>query len=349
MTAATSSQEVRPRSGGAGPAWTLVFLAPFIAEVLSGATKVSVIFVLIPEMMVWGCGALLIRELVRRWGGGWPSLLSLGLALSIAEEFIIQQTSVAPLPFPGVLAHYGRVWGVNWIYFLFMLGFESVWVVLVPVGVTELIFAERGKRLWLRTRGMVIATVVFLLGARIAWYAWVKRARPMILHVPEYHPPLATIVAGFGGIALLAALAWAMRSCGTSAVASRWTPPAWLVLLAVLVLGFPWYGLMGFVFTPKQPHVDFWVPMAAGVAWAILAMAVLGTWAASAQWSDLHRWAMTFAATLVCMGAGFLGSSTWLRVDLIGKIVLNLAAVAGFAILLRKLLPQKAGVAETQS
>ena len=85
-----------------GPIWTLLILAPVIGEVLSGSTRLSVLFVLIPEIMVWGGGALLCRELVRRWRAGATSLLLLGLALSIAEEFIIQQTSIAPLPFPGV-------------------------------------------------------------------------------------------------------------------------------------------------------------------------------------------------------------------------------------------------------
>ena len=319
--------------GGWKPALTLVFLAPFIAEVLSGATKVSILFVLIPEMMVWGCGALLIRELVRRWGGGWASLLCLGLGLSIAEEFLIQQTSLAPLPFPGALVRYGRAWGVNWIYFLFMLGFESVFVVLVPVRVTEMLFAERRNELWLRTRGMVITSVIFLLGCRIAWYAWIKRARPIVLHAPPYDVPWVTILAGFLAIALLGVGAYAVRGIGTPG-ATRSTPSAWVVGLVVLVLGFPWYALMGFVFTPKQPHVGFGWVLAAGVAWGILGMLVLGHWAASARWTELHQWAAVFSATLVCMIAGYLGSSTWSRVDLIGKIVFNVIAVVGFLMLL---------------
>ncbi len=139
------------------PAFTLVFLAPMIAEVLSGATRMSYIFALIPEMMVWGCGALMIREAVRRWRAGGTSLLLLGLGLSIAEEIIIQQTSLAPLPFPGANPAYGRLWGVNWVYFLFMLGYESVWVVLVPVQVTELIFAKRRDERWLGNRGLIVS------------------------------------------------------------------------------------------------------------------------------------------------------------------------------------------------
>src|SRR5882757_9760446 len=134
------------------PAFTLIVLAPVVAEVLSGATHLSFIFVLIPEIMVWGCGALIARELVRRWHGGWTSMLLLGLGLSIAEEFIIQQTSLAPLPWVSAPA-YGRAWGVNWIFFLFMLGYESVWVVLVPVQLAELIFPKSRKQLWLKKGG----------------------------------------------------------------------------------------------------------------------------------------------------------------------------------------------------
>ena len=144
------------------PIWTLLILSPVIGEVLSGSTRLSFLFVLIPEVMVWGGGALLCRELVRRWRGGAPSLVLLGLALSIAEEFIIQQTSLAPLPFPGANASYGRYLGVNWIYFLFMLGYESVWVVLVPVQVTELSFPRHQFEPWLRPRGMAAVCLAFV-------------------------------------------------------------------------------------------------------------------------------------------------------------------------------------------
>jgi hypothetical protein len=91
-------------------ALTLVVLAPLIGEVLSGATRISFIFVFVPEMMVWGCGTLIIRELVRRWNGGWSSILLLGLGLSIAEEFVIQQTSR-----PASLARHRReLWSPRW-------------------------------------------------------------------------------------------------------------------------------------------------------------------------------------------------------------------------------------------
>lgn len=330
--------EPQPKSTNAGawrPALTLAVLSPLIAEVLSGATKFSVLFALIPEILTWGCGALAIRELVRRWRGGWTSMLLLGLGISVGEEFIIQQTSLAPLPFPGALAHYGRACGVNWIYFLFMLGYESVWVVLVPVQITELIFSARGRQPWLRTRGLIISAILFLLGSRIAWYAWIKRARPIVFHLPPYNPGALTIGAGLLAIALLAFLAYLARRVGTAAPSpSRNAPPAWLMIAIAFALGCPWYILMSFVFRRQPPPIAFQVVLICGILWALLVYWLLGHWIHAARWSGLHAWATAFGATLLCMAAGFLGSNAWSHLDFYGKIVLNVAAVLAFFALL---------------
>jgi hypothetical protein len=42
-----------------------------ISEVLFGATRLSYMFVLVPQIMVWGCCALIIREVVRRQKRSW--------------------------------------------------------------------------------------------------------------------------------------------------------------------------------------------------------------------------------------------------------------------------------------
>src|SRR5580658_6810698 len=338
MSEITKSGTGSPQRGGWRPSLTLAILAPLIAEVLSGATKFSVLFALVPEILVWGCGALVIRELVRRWRGGWTSMLLLGLGLSIAEEFVIQQTSLAPLPFPGALANYGRAWGVNWIYFLFMLGYESVWVVLVPVQVTELLFRSRRHIPWLRNRGLIIAAILFLLGSRIAWYAWIKRARPMIFHLPPYDPGALTIGSGVFAIALLAILAHLVRRVGTgNPHPAHRVPPAWFVVVLSFALGFPFGALMSFVFAPKEPRIAFELVMAGGIAWAVLVYLLLGRLTHSASWSDMHCWALTFGATLFCMATGFSGSSTWKPIDLYGKAALNLLAVIAFFLLLSHL------------
>src|SRR4051794_31160726 len=88
------------------PALTLAFLAPVFAEVLPAATRFSSLFVFPIEMAVWGGGAGMARALVRSRRLGWWSLLRLGRALSVAEELLMQQTSIAPMG--------GRVKGETW-------------------------------------------------------------------------------------------------------------------------------------------------------------------------------------------------------------------------------------------
>src|SRR3954463_7062141 len=98
------------------PALLLVFLAPMFAEVLPGATRFSSIFVFPIEMAVWGGGAVMIRALVRSRGLGWWSLFLLGLALAVAEECLIQQTSLAPLVLRLKGVEWARAYGVNYVY-----------------------------------------------------------------------------------------------------------------------------------------------------------------------------------------------------------------------------------------
>jgi predicted LPLAT superfamily acyltransferase len=94
---------------------------------------------------------------------------------------------------------------------------------------------------------------------------------------------------------------------------------------------------MRFVFAPEEPHVAFGVIMAGGIAWAVLVYLALGRLARFGRWSDMHRWALTFGSTLLCMVAGFSGSSTWKPVDIYGKIALNLLAAIAFFLLLSHL------------
>jgi hypothetical protein len=318
----------------AAPIWTLLLLAPFIAELLSGATRTSVLFVYVPEVMVWGVGALLCRELARRWRAGGTSLLLLGMALSIAEEFIIQQTSLAPLPFPGSHAAYGRVWGVNLVYLLFMLGYESVWVVVVPVQVTELFFPRRAGQPWLRRRGAIAACIVFLVGCRIAWFGWVKQARPR-LHAAPYSPAMGMIALGLAAIVALIAVAWFARGFGRPRPDDRRrTAPPWLGGLTAFVMGAAWFLLIGQNFVP-HPVEPFWLAIAAGSAWAALAFALFVWWSSRPAWSEVHRFAAATGATLGCMAAPYMTIATWPKIDVVGKAIFDVLALIGFVLLAR--------------
>lgn len=314
-----------------GPSFTLMLLAPVIAELLYGALRVSAIFILIPQIMVWGGGALLIRECIRRWRKGWQSMLLMGLALAVAEEWLIQQTSISPLVASGERA-YGRVWGVNWVYFLWALGYESVWVVLVPVQLTELLFPERRDTCWLRTRGFFITGVLFLLGIFVAWYGWTQRARVKIFHMAPYSPSLAYLLIGMA--AVLSLLVGAYKLVASDAgkrSASRSSPAPWLVALVTCALGLPWaaFSLLGWG-RGAFPTAPVPLVLAAGLAWACVAFFLMRRWTSSANWGDAHLFAVVIGGVTACMlgGFGVFAVGGALRIDWIGKTVLNLAAVA---------------------
>ena len=78
------------------PAVGLFFLAPFISEYLLGdfpLTKLGYLLILGP---LYGGGALLIREVVRRSGRGWPTIFMLAFAYAVLEEAFTTQTLFNP-------------------------------------------------------------------------------------------------------------------------------------------------------------------------------------------------------------------------------------------------------------
>ena len=311
------------------PVIALLLLAPIVAEVLYGATRLSAIFVLIPEIGDWGCGALMIRYAARRWRLAWPGMLLLGLALAIAEECIIQQTSLAPLT--GLAqAEYGRMWGVNWVYLIWALGYEAVWVVLVPVQLVDLMFPARREEPWIGRGGFARAVTFFGIAAFLAWYMWTQRARTMIFHMPPYNPPMLYLAAAMAVIVALIVAAHRLRN--RRSISQSPTPRPWFAGLAICLLSIPWCALvmLGYGVAPEIPPA--WV-IAASLVWAIVPLFLMYRWSFTAGWQDVHRYAAVCGAIAGTMLGGYvmfaLGGA--LRMDWIGKIAFNLIAAVWLA------------------
>jgi len=318
------------------PAATLLLLAPLIAEVLFGATRISVIFVLIPEIMVWGCGALLVREAVARWRAGRASMILLGLALAMAEECVIQQTSLAPLV--GAQHVYGRYFGVNWVYLLALLIYECVWVVLVPVEITELIYDRVRGQPWLKVPGLVISGAVFVVGSFIAWFLWTQRARPMVFHVPKYNPPARAIAIALACIMLLVFLAYRLRGFRLARpLATRYALHPSLLGVAGCLLSIPCF-MLTVVAYGGSPNLPPWILLAGGIVYALISLLLVRRWASSADFSELHRFALAFGALIANMSAGFMVLAAGaLMIDWIGKSLLNVIAVVLMVMLGRRI------------
>ena len=309
------------------PAITLALMAPLLAEVLPGATRFGSLFVLPIEMCVWGGGALLIRYAIRLWHLDWMSMLLLALALAIAEECVIQQTSLAPMVIRLKGETYARAFGVNYVYFFWALFYESVFVVFLPIHLVELIFSKRRADVWLSRVGLVIVICPFLLGSVVAWFLWTRIVRLNVFHVPIYQPPLISILvalATIGGLVYFA-IGFGKRKIRHSAEPLA-TPSPWLLGVGAVVCALVLYGLvlLGFGISPTFPP---WLALSIGLIVALAILILLPRWCADQRWKRMHTFAVIFGMMLGMMGAMFLGFVDAAPRDLYFKIVADALAV----------------------
>jgi hypothetical protein len=134
----------------------LAFFSPAIAEILSGSTIITTVFVdplffviaFSGLLLFYGGGVLLIREAAVRWNKSWGSILLLGAAYGIAEEALAVHTFFLPGGSPvGALGGFGRVGGVNTVWAVGLTGFHTVYSIALPILLIELMFPEtRGVR-----------------------------------------------------------------------------------------------------------------------------------------------------------------------------------------------------------
>lgn len=311
-----------------GPALTLVLLAPLCAEVLPGATRLSSIFVLPIEMAIWGGGALLIREARRHLGLGWLHTLFLAFGLVLIEECLVQQTSLAPLVIQIVQGEpYARAFGLNYLYFLWALGYEAAFVVFVPILLTELVFRDRREQAWLRKPGRIVTGVIFVVACLPAWYSWTQIARVKIFHQPPFTPPPVAIALSVLALVALMLMALAPMRRNFQALRRPLAPPSpWVLAVCGFIAATLWYCLVVLAFR-LRPEFPPGIAVAVGLAIAVATLYLLPRYAADARWNDGHRLGIilgTLFGSMCVSFAGFLEGAAPL--DLYGKIVLDLIA-----------------------
>ncbi len=345
MNTSTTEPVVSPSKWQrAAPIITLIFLSPVIADVLFGSIRITTLFVLILVTGFWGCAALIIRDVVRRHHQGWLAILLLGIALAIAEECVIQQTSLAPLIGVDPNRAYGRALGVNWIYLIWALGYESIWAVVLPIQLTELIFPDRRDIPWLGKRGLIISTIILALASFFAWYSWTQILVPQYFPNLDYQVPLSSVLIALAIIVVLVAIA--LRLPSSSIPEQRRTrlkaPSPWQVGLIAFTLGLPWFGLvlLSYGAVTTLPPV---IPAVVGVILAGSSFFLIEAWASSPNWQDAHRLGLILGALLASMlgGSIILTVGGALPIDRIGQLVLNLIAIVLLIYLVRRVQLRK--------
>jgi hypothetical protein len=276
------------------PALTLAVLAPVFGELLSGSSPPLEFFSPVGLLFLvafYGGGAIVVRELAVRWGGTsrsarWAIVLLLGAAYGIVEEGLAVKSFFDPRWMDlGVLGHYGRLAGVNWLWSIELTLFHMLVSIAAPIVITELLFRERRDEPWVGRRGLAAVAAVFMSVAALINVA-----------MTSYRPPLIPYAAA---AAVVGALAFLARRTGRASpgVASARVPTARVVL--AISFGFAFVEWVVLLFVLPALNVPSLIP----IGLALVVAAVAGRWlmrvVASSDRTDMHTLALVSGVLLV--------------------------------------------------
>jgi hypothetical protein len=159
------------------PAFALLLLAPLIAEYLLGSLSFGQLGLFPLMVPMYGGGALLVRELARRYGRGWPTIFALGLAYAVIEEGLATQSLFNPHYLGLHLLRYGFIpaLGIAGPWTVYVVVLHMAWSIAVPIGLVEMLFPRQRHAPWLGRAGLGVTAVMYVLGAGlIALGTWKK-------------------------------------------------------------------------------------------------------------------------------------------------------------------------------
>jgi hypothetical protein len=312
------------------PALGLFLLAPFVGEFLLGNLAIHELYLGIILAPLYGGGALLIRETVRRTGRGWPTIFLLAAAYALIEEGPVDQ-----LLWNDSYAGADLLHGDSFIPALGMsveltqaiLALHTIWSICVPIAIVETLAADRRTTPWLRTPGFVVAAVVYAAGAVLVFFG----------NYSEEH--FIASPAQIGGVVLVIAIlvVFAFRVRQTWPPLPDGAPSPWVVGAAALLGTSAYWGPANLVTAGWYE----WIGVAVWCAVVAAGIVVVSRWSRQNGWGDRHRFALAAGATLTYVWTAFPvrpesgGSET---ADLIGNVVFGLVAVVVLLVAARRLV-----------
>lgn len=270
------------------PAIGLFFLSPLVAEFLLGDFTVAQLPYLVLLAPAYGGAAVVIREVTRRAGRGWPTMVLLALAYGVLEEGLETQSLFNKDYLNAHLLDHGYVpaLGIAIPWTLFVLTLHAVWSMSVPIALVE---EGTGRRTtpWLGNPGLIVFAVLALIGA-VGTFA-VSYGNGHFMASPAR---LIAVVVVAGALVVAAFRVPAARPSlpGTA-------PAPWVVLLLTLA------GGALFEFAPRPPVAIGVTLFAIDV---VVVVAALLVWSRRAGWSGRHRLAAAAGGLLTYAWHSFL-------------------------------------------
>jgi hypothetical protein len=284
----------RPRRRDLRLSLILFLLSPLVGEYLLGNTPITDVASLLLLAPMYGGGALLIREIARRTGRGWPTMILFAAAYALLEEGPIDMMLWNP--------HYGGIdmvaaypgtaipfLGTRGELLQDTLAVHTIWSISVPIAITETL-GDDHTRPWLGRKGLAVVAVVFVLATSLL--SAMQIAQSKFVATPA---ELAWCGAAIAGLVVLGFLAGRRSAPRRDVIAPR----PWLVGAASFAVT-SLYWLRDGLPAPR------WVLVVAACALFAVSAVQLARWSRSRGWDSAHRLALAGGALLTYTWLGFV-------------------------------------------
>lgn len=304
-----------------GPVFGLFLLAPFVGEFLLGNLTVGELGLGMVLAPMYGCGAVLVRELGRRSGGGWPTIALLAVAYALIEEGPVDQ-----LLWNDSYAGHNYLAGDSYLPALGMsveltqniVALHAVWSICVPIAIVETFVPDRRTRPWLGRTGLAVVAVLYVLGAFLVFLG--NYSEEHFIASPAQLVGITVVIVA------LVALAFGLRSRRLPRVAGR-APSPWSVgAFALAATGIYW----GPAVLVTADWYE-WIGVAMWFFVATLGIGLVSRWSRQEGWDQRHGFALAAGATLTYVWTAFPlrpESGGSLTTDLVSNTVFGAAAIA---------------------
>ena len=268
---------------------------------------------------LYGCPALVIREVARRTGMTWVGMISLATALGIVQAGLIDQ-SLFRLSYRGIpdwarwaTPTYVEPMGFSvYLALIFVMG-HVIGSFCAPIAITESLVPGQRSEAWLGPVGLGIATGLYLTAAGLILNDHLVSESAAISLTQTLVTSLIVV-----GLVVLAATVGRRRG----ETLDRWCPPALLLFAVVAVVG-----------VGKENLPPTWPGVAVHAA-LLVAVALAALWfSRSTSWTRLHELAIAAGFVAGLAVTGFTSEPLFGGVTTLEKYGHNTVLAAGLAAL----------------
>ena len=321
------------------PPLALLFSAPLIAEFLLGDFNIRQLAYLGIFVPLYGAVALFVREMVRRTGRGWPTMLLSALVCGLIYEGLVNQTLFNPNFAGAHLLKYGFIpsLGTSFNYAAFILTLHTVWSISTPIALAEGLAGERSREPWLNVPALVVVGLLALLG--LAGTAASTIARYKFVSSPMQYASISVLIliVIYFGFRVIKKPQAVLVSDRPDRAPSQW-------LVSLVAFGLSSAFMIWFHYAPDH-QLDATLGLAVLLALDALGVIVFAIWARRSGWG---------AGYIVAAGAGAVMTYGWfgLRrllvsghtamgikttpIDVVGQVALLLVLLAMYWVAIRK-------------